>query len=136
MSTSVLPVALGADIIQPIEPRRKRTHHKKPGGAVEKQSSLIDVTFWAKKTRVDQECRNDSGEKQASGKPENTPTQANSEGEQKERPNHPRWNPKGSTIVRIDGRDIDWQRFRNVVADLSLSTTNSVEFNTTEPLRM
>ena len=24
-----------------------------------------------------------------------------------ERPNHPRWNPKGSTIVRINGRNID-----------------------------
>jgi len=127
MSTSVLPVALGADIIQPIEPRRKRTHHKKTGGAVEKQSPLIDVTFWAKKSRVDQECLHDSGEKQARGTLENTPTQAYTEGEQKlenagdmdggvikeqiplpkERPNHPRWNPKGSTIVRVDGRDID-----------------------------
>jgi len=123
MSSSVLSVALGADIIQTIEPRRKRTHPKKTRGAVAKQSPLIDVTFWAKKGRVDQECLNDSGEKQASGTPENRHT----EGEQKlenaggrdggvikeqiplpkERPNHPRWNPKGSTIVRVDGRDID-----------------------------
>ena len=142
MSASVVPAALVADIHQTnlllercpahtvIEPSKKRTHHKKTGGAVEKQSPLIDVTFWAKKGRVDQEqltCCHDSEEKQASGTPENTPFQAYTEGEQKvenaggrdggvikeqiplpkERPHHPRWNPKGSTIVRVDGRDID-----------------------------
>ena len=86
MSASVLPVALRADIIQPIKPSKKRAHHKKTGAAIEKQSPLIDVTFWAKKSRVDQEqetCRHDSGEKQASGTAENTPTQAYTEGEQK-----------------------------------------------------
>ena len=102
---------------------RKRTHHKKTGGAVENQSPLIDVTFWAKKSRVDQEqltCRNGCGKEQSSVTAENTPTQGeerleNAGGrvikEQRslsgERPNHPRWNPKGSTIVRINGRDID-----------------------------
>ena len=52
MSTSVLPVALGADIIQAIKPRRKSTNHKKTGGAFDKQSPLIDVTFWVKKSKL------------------------------------------------------------------------------------
>ena len=91
---------------------------------------MIDVTFWAKKSRVDQEkqtCLNDSGKERSSITAENTPTHASTAGEErvenagvrdgvaikeqidlpKERPNHPRWNPKGSTIVRVDGRDID-----------------------------
>ncbi len=110
-----------------IDPSRKRTHHKKTGGAVEKQSPLIDVTFWAKKSQEQLTCRNGSGKEASSVKAENIPTHAYTEGEErlenaggrdgveikeqiplpKERPNHPRWNPKGSTIVRVDGRDID-----------------------------
>ena len=110
-----------------IDPRRKRTHHKKTGGAVEKQSPLIDVTFWAKKSQEQLTCPNGSGKEASSVTAENTPTHAYTEGEErlenaggrdgveikeqiplpKERPNHPRWNPKGSTIVRVDGRDID-----------------------------
>ena len=125
-------ISVGSDIIHlnpaldscpahsSIEPSRKRTHHKKTGGAVEKQSPLIDVPFWAKKSQEQLTCRNGSGKEQSSVPAENTPTQGeerleNAGGgvikEQRslsgERPNHPRWNTKGSTIVRINGRDID-----------------------------
>ena len=138
MSAPVLPVALGYDFKSPnpatdwciahssIDPSRKRIPKKKTGGAVEKHSPLIDVTFWAKKSRVDQEqltCLNDSGKERSGVRAKNLPNEGeerleNAGGDDggvikeqiplpKERPNHPRWNPKGSTIVRVDGRDID-----------------------------
>ena len=139
MSASVLPVALGSDFKSPnlatdwciahssIDPSRKRIPKKRTGRAVEKESPLIDVTFWAKKSQEQLTCLNGSGKEASSVKSENTPTHAYTEGEErlenaggrdgveikeqiplpKERPNHPRWNPKGSTIVRVDGRDLD-----------------------------
>ena len=96
MSASVLPVALGSDFKSPnllldwciahssIYPSRKRIPKKKTGRAVEKQSPLIDVTFWAKKSRVDQDqlaCRHDSGKDHLRGPAENTATHAYTEGE-------------------------------------------------------
>ena len=97
MSAAVLPVARGSDFNRTnlatdwciahssIDPSRKRIAKKKTGRAVEKQSPLIDVTFWAK-SRVDQEqltCLNDSGKERSSDRAENTPINAPTEGEER-----------------------------------------------------
>ena len=142
MSAPEVVISVGSDPCNPnprldccpvqamLEPPKKKRYHKKPGPALVTQTPLIDVTFWAKKSRVDQEqqtCQHDSGKEHLRDPAENTPTQAYTKGEEwvenaggrdsevikeqiplpKERPNHPRWNPKGSTIVRVAGRDID-----------------------------
>ena len=98
MSAAVLPIARGSDFKSPnlatdwciahssIDPSRKRIPKKKTGRAVVKQSPLIDVSFWAKKSRVDQKqltCLNDSGKERSSVMAENTPTNASTEGEER-----------------------------------------------------
>ena len=126
MSAPEVVISVGSDPCNPnpaldccpvhamLEPLKKKRYHKKPGAALVTQTPLIDVTFWAKKSRVDQEqltCPQDSGKEHLGGPAENTPTHAYTEGEErlenagerdggvikekiplpKERPNHPRW---------------------------------------------
>ncbi len=78
MSASVLPVALGSDFKSPsletdwciahssIDPSRKRIPKKRTGRVVEKESPLIDVTFWAKKSQEQLTCLNGSGKEASS----------------------------------------------------------------------
>jgi len=113
-----------------LEPIKKKTHRKNLGPALPNQAPLIDVRFWDKKS-VDEKalvlCRKEFSNQEARATPENEVTVREEEREQRqekdgspestesrqqrpllnERPNHPRWNPKGSTIVRINGRNID-----------------------------
>ncbi len=113
-----------------LEPLKKKSHHKKPEAALLNQTPLIDVAFWDKKSVNEPalfQCRNECENQVSRAGAENLPTlpqwgieerpdndgstESSESTEQipllNERPNHPRWNPKGSTIVRINGRDID-----------------------------
>ena len=113
-----------------IDPSRKRKRHRKTEPAVENQTPMIDITFWGKK-RLDEQTvvprPNEAGKQVSGATAENVPAifehvrddtpdnigkndSALTSEERHlpiERPNHPRWSPKGSTIVRINGRDID-----------------------------
>ena len=106
-----------------LEPLKKKSHQKKPREALLNQTPLIDVTFWDKKMANEPallQCNNECESQVSRAAAENAPTLSDRGLEERrdnesakqiplpnERPNHPRWNPKGSTIVRIDGRNID-----------------------------